>query len=90
MSSMVREKERDFLTFYNNPVLRNAVRKFASKIRNIEDREDAEQDAWADILALNPIDNIEAKQIARAAIRRAERRINTIEINEIDIDQSTL
>lgn len=73
----VRTNTSDFLALYTSPRLCNYIESQASHVVNAEERADAIADAWADILALNPIAVEDAMDIAATTIQRhvrAERR----------------
>ncbi|MBA4274069.1 MAG: hypothetical protein C0436_00285 [Alphaproteobacteria bacterium] len=65
------------LNYYENETIRRAINTHMRHIRCLEDRQDCEQEIWANLYAFMPLDEDEAvKIIDRSAMRFRRNYIN--------------
>lgn len=74
------------LDYYNNPEITSYMKQELVHIRNREDREDCEQEIFAELYDFMPLDTVEAIRIVKRVCERFKRTVSNILTHEVSID----
>jgi len=78
------------LDYYNNPVITQRISNITRRIRSIENREDCQQEIWAEIYDFMPLDDAEAIRIIERIAKRYKRNSKDVYDNETSINELPL
>jgi hypothetical protein len=74
------------LDYYNNPILTAYIKSELRHITNNEDREDCQQEIFAELYDFMPLDENDAKRLIKRVCVKFERGIRKLVENEVGLD----
>jgi hypothetical protein len=78
----------DTLDYYNNPEIVSFMKRESAYIKNTEDREDCEQEVFAELYDFMPLNVIGAKRIIKNVCERFKRSCRTIAEHETSLEEA--
>jgi hypothetical protein len=75
------------LDYYNNDEIRTYTNQELKYIKNREDREDCQQEIWAEIYDFMPLDVPDTKRLIKRVCEKFKRGVHYIDENETILDE---
>jgi len=76
------------LDYYNNPEIVSYMRKEIAYIRNAEDRQDCEQEVFAELYDFMPLDILGSKRIIKNVCEKFKRGCHSLAEHEISLEDA--